>query len=423
MKKNGFVFIESIVVLMIVALSVTMLMSSYTLIARKTKEKENYDKASDKYLLYAIANLGTDSRCNYGVDCVGETPNDPIAVTEFAANKNNCRNTKIGKILYDCEKVFNDMGIKYIYVVKNVRNTLNDYKRNSDGLALDASDNIIKRSESAFTGSVNNDEEDIKRTVKITSTNASDPVYKRKAVSVFDNGTIEYMKTLKKCNDENEESTRNGDYFSINRNKETYICEDSVMYIIGVFERGDKLYYAAIDISGGVRYDDTPVESRSQWVCDNCSNTPKPAIKDQIWFYYINNTKAKGLYKLTTGDDVNATNTYYYYLGPDGVMQIGWVKGVIEADKYYLFSPLDYAGNGAVDGRRIQATKANTLKITVNGIDLYVDKKGACYKDANATTPCTSADIATNITSLTLSDWCQYTCNGDECFKVQGCDQ
>ena len=123
MKKNGFVFIESIVVLMVVALSVAMLMSSYTLIARKTKEKENYDKASDKYLLYAIANLGTDSKCNYGVDCVSINSNDPISKTEFAASKDNCNNTKIGSILYDCKDVFDDMGIKYIYVVKNIRNT------------------------------------------------------------------------------------------------------------------------------------------------------------------------------------------------------------------------------------------------------------------------------------------------------------
>ena len=69
MKKKGFVFVESIVVLMVVALSLTVLISSYSLVTRKTKEKEHYDKASDKYLLYAISKLGTDDKCNYSISC------------------------------------------------------------------------------------------------------------------------------------------------------------------------------------------------------------------------------------------------------------------------------------------------------------------------------------------------------------------
>ena len=37
MKKDGFVFVESIVVLVVVALSLAMLISSYSLVTRKTK--------------------------------------------------------------------------------------------------------------------------------------------------------------------------------------------------------------------------------------------------------------------------------------------------------------------------------------------------------------------------------------------------
>ena len=51
MDKKGFVLLESILVLVVVALSLSVLMSSFSLISRKTKEKEYYDRSSDKYLL------------------------------------------------------------------------------------------------------------------------------------------------------------------------------------------------------------------------------------------------------------------------------------------------------------------------------------------------------------------------------------
>ena len=69
MKKDGFVFLESVVVLVVVALSLTMLIASYSLVARKTKEKEDYNRTSDKYLVYNISNLGTNDLCNYSSPC------------------------------------------------------------------------------------------------------------------------------------------------------------------------------------------------------------------------------------------------------------------------------------------------------------------------------------------------------------------
>ena len=69
MKKDGFVFVESVVVLVVVALSLAMLISSYSLVTRKTKEKERYDKTSDKYLVYVLSKLGTDDVCNYSIGC------------------------------------------------------------------------------------------------------------------------------------------------------------------------------------------------------------------------------------------------------------------------------------------------------------------------------------------------------------------
>lgn len=186
MKKNGFVFIESIVVLVVVALSLAMLTSSYSLVKRKTQEKEYYNKASDKYLLYSISNLGTDDACNYAKECPslgGDTFKEGSNIT-FRADIDNCPTSKLGKIVYDCNAVFNEMHIVHIYVVENVLEDL----------------------------------------------------YDDKSISFYDNGTLEFMKSLKKCND-------------VDFKKNTRKCNDPIKYMIGVFERGNGEYhYAAIEI-------------------------------------------------------------------------------------------------------------------------------------------------------------------------------
>ena len=205
MKKDGFVFMESIVVLVVVALSVATLISSYTLVSRVAKEKENYDKVSDKYLLYTLSKLGTDNTCNYGIGCSSLT----FTGVNFRADKDNsseffCEGTKTGEILIDCAKVFDDMHLVHLYVVNNIRNELNDL--NADG------------------------------------SRKTDP--SEKAARIYDNGTIEYMKTLKKCNDANS-TDANGNF--INNNKLDTACNDPIIYMIGVFERGSGEYnYASI---------------------------------------------------------------------------------------------------------------------------------------------------------------------------------
>ena len=50
MKKDGFVFVESVTVLIVVALSLNMSLSSYELLSSKSKQRKSYDLASDKYL-------------------------------------------------------------------------------------------------------------------------------------------------------------------------------------------------------------------------------------------------------------------------------------------------------------------------------------------------------------------------------------
>lgn len=207
MKKDGFVFVESVVVLVVVALSLAMLISSYSLVTRKTKEKEKYDKTSDKYLVYVLSKLGTDDVCNYSVSCNNLSHKDISFRADNAPGTTyNCTSTKMGEILYDCNKVFNDMNLVHLYVVENIRNELND---------LDSEGNPKERSE-------------------------------LKAVEKYDNGTIEYMKTLKKCNDLNTYD-ENGNF--INNNDNSSKCISPITYMIAVFEKGNSdYYYASIEL-------------------------------------------------------------------------------------------------------------------------------------------------------------------------------
>ena len=194
MNKKGFVLVESIVVLVVVAFSVAILIASYGVITRKIKEKENYDKASDKYLLYAISQLGADETCNYSSK---GSKTDKCELEEFSATSVSCRTTKVGDMMEDCEKVFKYLNIKHLYVVKDIRKELNSLNVQTD--------------------------------------------YNNKD---YTNGMIEYMKTLKKCADENKYV--NGVYQ--NNNKDNAVCNNPIKYMIGEFERQGTYYYAAIEL-------------------------------------------------------------------------------------------------------------------------------------------------------------------------------
>ena len=65
MRKKGFVFMETIMVLIVVAIALAALLASYSILQRKARQAETYDKVSDKYLLYAIATLGNTSGTAY----------------------------------------------------------------------------------------------------------------------------------------------------------------------------------------------------------------------------------------------------------------------------------------------------------------------------------------------------------------------
>ena len=350
MNKKGFVFIESILVLVVVALSISMLMSSYSLVARKTKEKEFYNKASDKYLLYSLSNMGTTETCNYGVSCSSLTNKNISFRADVDGSEYLCSNTKVGEIMYDCVKVFKDMNIKHLYVVENIRNELNDLK--ADGTPKDGSD--------------------------------------KKAVELYDNGTIEYMKTLKKCED-------------IGNNKETNACLNPIRYMIGVFVRGNNdYYYASIELP-------EPETIKRGW---KHLNGLEPVYLQQ-WVYYVNGEKVHGLRKLRTGNGYTSSTYYYYFDLDSGLMKMGWVY---YDGAYHLFSPIDGDGEGGADGRRVQSmSSSERISVLVdNTKTYYLDNLGACYTCASGSEcKCTSSDI--NETVVNISKPSVYNCNGDEC--------
>lgn len=164
MKKDGFIFIESVTVLIVVALALAMSLSSYDLLESKSKERKYYDVASDKYLLWTINELGNKTGSSYQNDMI--------------ASKDNCTSTTMGAVLSNCTQVFKDTDLIYFIKINNVEDALK---------TKDSSGNYNTKK--------------------------------------YDNGTLEYIKTLKKLDDDTG--------LPIN-------------YIVGVFYRKGKYYYASI---------------------------------------------------------------------------------------------------------------------------------------------------------------------------------
>lgn len=185
MKKQGFVLVESVTVLVVVLLSLTMLYTSYALVTRKAKEKENYDVASDKYIIYAVSQLGTSYNDNYKTQISDKN--------YIKIDKSNCSNNPLGKDAAGNSKnfienycdLFNDLEIDKLYIVKSIA-----YYLYGDG--------------------------------------------KSETAKIFDNGTIEYIKTLQMCNESYEGST--------DTVHSTGQCPNNsdINYMIAVFKRNNE---------------------------------------------------------------------------------------------------------------------------------------------------------------------------------------
>jgi len=166
-NKKGFVFLESVIVLVVVAIALTGFMTTYTILSNNAKRREFYDKTSDKYLLYAISSLGTSGNENI------------LTCGTFYAKRDDAYDLCF-KNFYssedDVKSMFDDTGLVYLYYLDG----------NSIAQAL-------------------------------TKNETANYYPTRK----FDNGSIEYIKTL-----------------DVNKDN----------YLIGVFRRSDRYYYASINL-------------------------------------------------------------------------------------------------------------------------------------------------------------------------------
>lgn len=241
--KKGFVFIETIIVLMIVTMSLTLLFASYTLIKTKSMEKENYDKISDKYLLYAISNLGTNATYNYGTIA----DNGYLALTP-----KNCDKYENIMHILSAEK-FEGKDCKD-YVFEKCDSATGTKKTNCDicqGYYNIFSPKAEKKVQ-INTSSFEKIETPVSNCQKIfTELNVvhlyvipdvTDALRAKNATKIYDNGTINYLKTLKKCYDK--------DYASQGGlvKDEAETCNDSVRYLVGVFYRYGEYFFASIEI-------------------------------------------------------------------------------------------------------------------------------------------------------------------------------
>lgn len=116
MKKDGFIFMESLTVLVVVLLATTLLLSSYSLFIRKSKEKESYNLPSDRYLLFNIAKL--NATVNEYFDNEGYIANRRDASYN---NPNSCEKTPIGNRLSNCKQLFRDNDLVYFIVIKDIK--------------------------------------------------------------------------------------------------------------------------------------------------------------------------------------------------------------------------------------------------------------------------------------------------------------
>lgn len=249
MKKEGFVFLESVVVLVVVMLSLTMLLLTYSLISRRTEEKEDYNKSSDIYLLYSINQMGATEKEYYKVETTRNENDIKKEITDrqypFVADKDTCDLTYMGQLLgtttdasgnktNECSKLFETTDLVKIYTIYDIQKALNDQELTR----------VITK------------EKNVKTINAITT-----------AINKYDNGTIEYMKTLPTCKvtktkkDENnnpkyDQTTGQLLYeeyketFNKTTGKYENNCAEPYHYMIGVFKRSGTYYYSSIEIPG-----------------------------------------------------------------------------------------------------------------------------------------------------------------------------
>lgn len=89
MKKNGFVFIETIVVISVLSITLLLLFSSYSFMLRKSRERDTFDNIELIYKTYYIKDILDNYKAS-------RAANDPRSSIMFYIEKNNLECKKMG---------------------------------------------------------------------------------------------------------------------------------------------------------------------------------------------------------------------------------------------------------------------------------------------------------------------------------------
>lgn len=303
MRKKGFVFLETIIILMLVTVALTTMLASYTLVTTKSYEKQYYDRISDKYLLYAISNLGTTQKDNYQkladllVKNAGSGDSgEKLGILKINAKKKDCEIMcqslytkkcycelsncagKTGQQKTECVNTcLNSGGIKNLESTKVYCSIMG---LTNASCTLNGSNPVAKTEYKGVnhnTSSFDRVVTDVGNCTVVFEQMQLDKLYivkdiayalrQDEATKFIDNGTIEYMKSLKKCHTKDvyveyekvvstcEDSENNK--CKVRRvvkqglhddSDPNFKCEEPIQYMIGVFYRNEDYYYASIEL-------------------------------------------------------------------------------------------------------------------------------------------------------------------------------
>ncbi len=193
MNKKGFVFIETITVLVVVILSLTLMSANYVLLRTKSKAKLHYDRTNELYALRTFMDIGVNELNNYG-NIVSYL--NLSGTKDYIVTSTTCDGSKLNS---DDSLSFN----KFVPNCNDVLNTLN-----------------IK-------------------TLLITS----DIDYTSKKYTSLSTGMIKYL-----------EQTQKSDYYVMGDEGDSSIRKRDISYVVGEFYSNNEYYYASIKIGNNLDY-------------------------------------------------------------------------------------------------------------------------------------------------------------------------
>lgn len=96
MKKNGFVFMETIVVISVLSITLLMLFASYSYILRKSREKNTFDTTESIYKTYYVKNVIDNYKSQHGGTGLG--------ILYYVNNNSECTRKSYGAdYSYTCD--------------------------------------------------------------------------------------------------------------------------------------------------------------------------------------------------------------------------------------------------------------------------------------------------------------------------------